>query len=208
MSDRDEFIGWIVEKYPELPAEACARLLEYADLLAEAAGRLNLISRGDLARFHTRHLAECLAPELSRSIPPGSRVLDVGSGGGLPGIPLAILRPDLGITLLEAKDRKAAFLDRAIIVLKLVNSNVRHLSLETLAPVGPPWRFAIARGVAWSPVMVESLERCLEPQGELIRFGAPAPLPGGVRGVQLQSETPRALQFWPRDTWTGLPEAP
>ena len=208
MNDKSEFIAWILYKYPELSAETCARLLEYADLVEEAAARQSLISKGDRTRFRTRHLAESLAPELTRHLPAGARVLDVGSGAGLPGIPLAILRSDLRVTLLEARDRKAAFLDRALLLLKLTNAEVRHLDLETLSPLGSPWEIAVARGVAWSPVMVQALERCLAPQGEVIRFGAPGPLPEGVLSTPLEGDAPRVLQIWSRETWAWLSSAP
>ena len=75
--------------------------------------------------------ALALVPLLAE-IGPGGRLVDVGSGGGLPGIPLALARPDLGVTLVEATQKKAAFLSAAAGALGLANVSVRAERAEQL----------------------------------------------------------------------------
>lgn len=90
------------------------RCLEYWELLRAARGRLNLISNGAIAQGPLRHIADSLAA-LARWFPPGShRLLDIGSGGGLPGIPLVMVHEGIQLTLLEARERKSDWLARVV----------------------------------------------------------------------------------------------
>ncbi|HEX2294413.1 MAG TPA: RsmG family class I SAM-dependent methyltransferase [Actinomycetota bacterium] len=96
------------------------RLAAYAALVRKWAPRLDLVSPGDLARFEERHIDDSLrAVSLLDDLPAGPCV-DIGSGAGLPGIPLAIARPHRRWTLLEPRRRRAAFLDEAVRELDLV----------------------------------------------------------------------------------------
>ncbi|HHV21380.1 MAG TPA: 16S rRNA (guanine(527)-N(7))-methyltransferase RsmG [Propionibacterium sp.] len=84
----------------------------YRDLLATQGMEWGLIGPREIDRLWERHLLNSVA--LADLIPEGSEVIDVGSGAGLPGIPLAILRPDLGMTLLEPLLRRYNFLTQAV----------------------------------------------------------------------------------------------
>ena len=97
-----------------------AELLQaYADLVAEWAPRLDLVSPGDLPRFYERHIEDSLkALPVVSACPPGPAV-DVGSGAGLPGLPLAISDPTRHWRLLEPRKRRAAFLEEAVRTLSL-----------------------------------------------------------------------------------------
>jgi 16S rRNA (guanine(527)-N(7))-methyltransferase RsmG len=213
----------MVDKYPLLLEERLKVLLDYGSLLAEATERMGIVSRKDRDRLLRKHVQESLAPELLPALPTAARILDVGAGGGLPGIPLAIVRPDLSVTLLEPRHKKVAFLERTRLLLGLSNVRIRPLRLEELAGTGSgdperpreTWNVGIARGVAWTRGMVRALRVCLEKDGLLIRFGSaelsPAIIgdsPARVRVVRLEGPDPRALQFWPAETWDGLPDAP
>jgi 16S rRNA (guanine527-N7)-methyltransferase len=89
-----------------------ALLARYCRVLWDWNTRINLTRHTDWRLFVTRDLTDSL--ELSGHVPAGARVLDMGSGGGVPGIPLAILRPDVRVELCESVGKKAAAL-RAII---------------------------------------------------------------------------------------------
>ncbi|MCH1865699.1 16S rRNA (guanine(527)-N(7))-methyltransferase RsmG [Nocardioides sp. CFH 31398] len=80
----------------------------YAELLATAGVERGLIGPRETARLWDRHLLNSAV--LAEAVPEGSHVVDVGSGAGLPGIPLAIARPDLRVTLLEPLERRTVFL--------------------------------------------------------------------------------------------------
>jgi len=101
------------------------KLAEYLDELYKANERFNLTAIRDLDTAWRRHIIDSLTilPGLD-DLPEHARVIDVGSGGGLPGIPLAISRPDLNVWLLESTGKKANFLKECAATLGLGNVNV------------------------------------------------------------------------------------
>jgi 16S rRNA (guanine(527)-N(7))-methyltransferase RsmG len=102
---------------------------EYGRLLFERAASLSLISKGDRTQIFARHILDSLNPVSLFPEPPGS-AWDIGSGGGLPGIPLAIAWPSSKVTLLESRERKAGFLEQAVRGLRLGNVRVVCARLE------------------------------------------------------------------------------
>jgi 16S rRNA (guanine527-N7)-methyltransferase len=105
---------------PGLPTAwepARSGLQAYADLLATTGVERGLIGPREAPRLWERHLLNCAA--LAELVPNDATVLDVGSGAGLPGIPLALVRPDLSVTLLEPLLRRSTFLEEAVEVLSL-----------------------------------------------------------------------------------------
>lgn len=80
----------------------------YAELLADAGVQRGLIGPRETDRLWERHLLNCAA--VGELIEPGERVVDIGSGAGLPGLPLLIARPDLTMTLVEPLLRRTQFL--------------------------------------------------------------------------------------------------
>lgn len=105
----------------ELPHPTRERLIEYLALLHKWNNVYNLTAVREKEKMVAQHLLDCLAvsPHLD-----GRTVVDVGSGAGLPGIPLALARPEWRVTLLEAGHKKAAFLRQAVIELELRNATV------------------------------------------------------------------------------------
>ena len=100
-------------RYPE-----AEHLLDrYAELLATDGVVRGLIGPREVARLWSRHLANCAV--LEELVPAGSLVADVGSGAGLPGLPLALVRPDLRVVLVEPLLRRATFLGEAVTALGL-----------------------------------------------------------------------------------------
>jgi 16S rRNA (guanine527-N7)-methyltransferase len=87
-------------------------LLRYFDLLLAWNQRINLTGARSMEALLSEHLPDSLA--LDRLTPPGHSLLDVGSGGGLPAIPFAVLRRDVPVTLMEPRSRRAAFLRTAL----------------------------------------------------------------------------------------------
>jgi 16S rRNA (guanine527-N7)-methyltransferase len=104
---------------------------EYGRLLHERSAALALIAKGDRGEVFTRHILDSLNPVALFDVPPAS-LLDVGSGGGLPGIPLAIAWPDTRAVLLESRERKAGFLELASRRLGLRHVRVACTRLEDL----------------------------------------------------------------------------
>ena len=114
----------------QLPAESQQKLLAYIGLLQKWNSTYNLTALRDPLRMVSHHLLDSLT--LLPYLDGASSLIDVGSGGGMPGIPVAIARPDLAVTLLDANTKKTAFLQQAVIELGLDNVTVSSCRVEKL----------------------------------------------------------------------------
>jgi len=132
--------------FPEPADEQIARLREYVRLLLEWNQRINLISPNDEDRIAERHILESLAVLSAWPFPENASVLDLGSGGGFPGVPLKIMRPDLTTTLLESRQKKTLFLNTVVRELRLENCRVVNARAEEIS--GQKFSIVIARAVA------------------------------------------------------------
>ncbi len=110
-----------------------ASLLAYLDLLGKWNKTYNLTAIHEPERMLTHHLLDSLVilPHVGRG-----PLLDVGSGAGLPGIPLAIARPGLAVTVTDASQKKCGFMRQAMIELKLSNVTVEHVRVENMRREG------------------------------------------------------------------------
>lgn len=128
---------------PEFHVEPLQR---YHALVTEWNPLLHLLSANDAAQGIDSHIADAwtLLPYCNRS--RAARLLDIGSGGGFPGIPIAIARPHTQVTLLDRSERKTAFLKRAAVQLKLANVSVITGSFPA-AVVGSEFDYLTARAV-------------------------------------------------------------
>ncbi|MEO0082465.1 MAG: 16S rRNA (guanine(527)-N(7))-methyltransferase RsmG [candidate division WOR-3 bacterium] len=148
-------------------APAQLALLErYAGLLRGWNRRINLISRRDSDRILSYHVLDSLA--VSSAISIGSSVADIGSGAGLPGIPLAIARPDLKILLVESSHKKCLFLNTAVCDLGLDNAWVIEGRVELLRPLDCTVLLSRLTG----PVrqVIKQVQHQLSPGSRLILF--------------------------------------
>ena len=116
----------------DLPDEVQAKLQSYLVLLKKWNATYNLTAIRDEAEMVTQHLLDSLSvlPVLEKSALAGRRWADIGSGAGLPGIPLAIVRPDLEMSLVETVEKKSAFQRQAKIELGLANVTVVNRRVE------------------------------------------------------------------------------
>ena len=108
------------------------QLLAYVELLAKWNRTYNLTAIREPARMVTHHLLDSLAVLPHLPARADLRMLDVGSGGGLPGIPLAIARPDWHVSLVDPNHKKAAFLTQATLELRLRNARAHAMRVEDL----------------------------------------------------------------------------
>ncbi len=125
----------------DLPDDAQDRLLRYLSVLRKWNRVYNLTAIREPSRLVSHHLLDSLAvvPHLS-----GSTIADIGSGAGLPGIPIAISRPDCQVFLVESNHKKGAFLRQAVIELGLHNAVVIVARAETWRPE-PTVHLAVSR---------------------------------------------------------------
>ena len=121
-----------------LSDRAAALFDRYTEELLAWSRRINLTGHRDPAKIEVFHYLDSLSLLTTGLFGPGSRVLDVGSGAGLPGIPLKIAEPGLELTLLEASAKRAVFLRYLVRTLGLEGVEVLEERAEALGQ-GPPW---------------------------------------------------------------------
>ena len=111
----------------------CAKLLAYGDLILKWNKVYNLTALRDPSQVLTHHLLDSLSvvAPLQRQCTAAARMLDVGSGAGLPGAVIAVMRPDLSVTCVDAVAKKAAFLRQVSAELGLRNLNGMHARVES-----------------------------------------------------------------------------
>lgn len=165
------------------------RIESYCRVLWRENESLNLTRHLDFDTFVARDLNDVL--QLSRLIGPGERVLDIGSGGGVPGLLLQLVRPDLAVTLCESMAKKARSLERMIAALQL-QCGLRHQRAEALLAserfdvgaaraVGPLWkicqwlhghwhalgRLLALKGSRWTEEVAEARRHTLSAEVEI-----------------------------------------
>ncbi|MCG7204240.1 16S rRNA (guanine(527)-N(7))-methyltransferase RsmG [Streptomyces arenae] len=154
------------EQAREVFGERFADAVRYAELLAEAGVQRGLIGPREVPRLWERHLLNCAV--LSEAVPEGVTVCDVGSGAGLPGIPLALVREDLNITLLEPLLRRTNFLTEVVELLGLDHVTVVRGRAEEVMGTLPPVHVVTARAVAPLDRLATWGIPLLRPYGEML----------------------------------------
>lgn len=143
------------------------RLLAYLALLQRWNATYNLTAVRDPAEMLTQHLADCLAVvgPLRRQLGAASerRLLDVGSGGGLPGVVLAVLEPGWSVTCVDTVGKKAAFIRQVAVELGLRNLAAEHARVEALKL--PPFDLITSRAFASLADFVSLTWQLLAPAG-------------------------------------------
>ena len=147
---------------PQMFGSRSALINRYVDILASDGVEWGLIGPREVERLWDRHILNSIA--LSDLVPNGSSVVDVGSGAGLPGIPLAILRPDLQVTLLEPMLRRFNFLTH----------NVENLGITDTV------RVVRGRAEDHRDVYDVVTARALAPLERLVRWCSPLRADNGV----------------------------
>jgi 16S rRNA (guanine527-N7)-methyltransferase len=162
MSAADQLKRGLIALGLTLECDIQQRLLDYIALIEKWNRVYNLTAIREPEKMVSRHLLDSLAvaPHLH-----AKRLLDVGSGAGLPGIPLALAKPDTHVTLLDSNHKKAAFLNQAVIELKLKNAEVCSERVESWQTQN---RFDVI------------ISRAFSDMGEFVRITRHLLAPGGM----------------------------
>lgn len=185
-------LGPAPEAVGSLFADRSAGVQRYAEILADAGVTRGLLGPREVPRLWERHILNCAV--VAEVLPDGAELCDVGSGAGLPGIVLALARPDLAVTLLEPLLRRTSFLDETIGLLGLTNVEVLRGRAEEFAGKR---RFDVVTSRAVAP-----LDRLAGWSLPLLRAGGEmVALKGGSADAEL-AETADVLKRLGAERWS------
>jgi 16S rRNA (guanine527-N7)-methyltransferase len=160
----------LIPLFPEVEEAQWAKLIEMAALHREWNEKINLVSRKDIEHLERHHYAPCIAAVKCLKLMVGARVIDVGTGGGFPGLILAVLYPKADFTLVDSVGKKVMVVEDIVKRLKLKNVQVLNARAETLTHEHD---FITGRAVSDLRLFVHQTK-------QLIRHGLKHSLPNGI----------------------------
>jgi len=181
-----EIADLLVPYLPDAPATLLSQLSIYLDLLLKWNARTNLTAIRDPQEIVRRHFGESLfaGRHLDSDTPT---LLDFGSGAGFPGVPIALLRPDIQVTLAESQNKKAAFLREAVRTLCL-STEVWPARVESM-PADRRFHSVTLRAVDNMEAAILVAQARTAPGGQLVLLTTVAQAPGDGRVIPLPSST-------------------
>ncbi len=147
----------IIERYfSEISDIKKEQFTQLGLLYADWNKKINLISRKDIDALHERHILHSLSIARLIKFAPGTRILDVGTGGGFPGIPLAILFPQVNFYLIDSIGKKISVVKEISKALNLRNVEIRHQRAQEFKQ---PVDFVVSRAVARLELLVPWIKK-------------------------------------------------
>lgn len=134
--------------FPEFSSKQYEQLDQLTDIYEEWNAKINVISRKDMIHFRERHVLHSLGIQKFSNFEKGSRILDIGTGGGFPGVPLAIANPECNFTLLDSIGKKLKVIEEVKHQLNLKNIATIHSRVEDH---DGPYNYMISRAVTNMP---------------------------------------------------------
>ena len=141
----------ILKYFQNLTAEQIAQFEKLEPLYKDWNSKINVVSRKDIEELYLRHVLHSLGIAKVISFKPGSKILDVGTGGGFPGIPLAIMFPESQFYLVDSIAKKIKVVDEVVAVLQLTNVKTSHSRAEGITG---EFDFIVSRAVTSMPTFV------------------------------------------------------
>lgn len=196
----------LIRKYfPQLPPAQQEQLAALAALYGKWNAKINVISRKDMDHFYERHVLHSLSLVRLLEFGTSGSVIDIGTGGGFPGIPLAIVRPQVNFHLIDATGKKIRVVEAVARSLKLDNVTAQHIRAEELK--ARHFDLAISRAVAplktlaaWSRPLVKPAPGQTLPRGLVCLKGGDLALEISESGYR---PVVRALSACFSEPWFG-----
>ena len=138
-------VSLITKYFPDLSATQVAQFEQIFDLYSDWNERINVVSRKDIEHLYLHHVLHSLAIAKVVAFKPSTRVVDLGTGGGFPGIPLAIMFPETQFLLTDSIGKKIKVVQEVADALKLENVEARHIRTEEVKIKAD---FVVSRAVA------------------------------------------------------------
>lgn len=145
----------ITEYFPNLTDEQKRQFAQLETLYADWNEKINVISRKDMDALYEKHVLHSLGIAKVITFSPGTKVLDIGTGGGFPGIPLAILFPEVHFTLVDSIGKKITVVKAVAEALGLKNVTAIHVRAEQ---VKEKFHFVVSRAVTQMPIFLRWLK--------------------------------------------------
>ncbi|MBO6605897.1 16S rRNA (guanine(527)-N(7))-methyltransferase RsmG [Psychroserpens sp.] len=149
----------ILRYFPELTHEQMQQFKQLEELYREWNAKINVVSRKDIDELYIRHVLHSLGIAKVMRFQPGARVLDVGTGGGFPGIPLAILHPETHFYLVDSIAKKLKVVQGVADAIGLQNIKVSHSRVEA---IDERFDFIVSRAVTTMPKFVKWIKGKIE----------------------------------------------
>ena len=184
-ADLDAFKARCADHGIDLDVRVIEKLRAYRDLLADWNDRVRLVSRSDRDRIMTRHIFESLV--VLRYIErEQTRLADLGSGGGLPGVPLKLAQASLDVSLIESARMKTLFLKEVVRSMNLSGIEVLHDRAESVAQTrSGTFDVVTARAVSRLDRVWDLAKPLLKPQGTLLALKGPGEAAQDLKGLGL-----------------------
>ena len=173
----------ILKYFPNLTEEQIVQFKALEALYQDWNLKINVVSRKDIEELYLRHVLHSLAIAKFISFNPGAQVLDVGTGGGFPGIPLAILFPETQFTLVDAIGKKIKVVQEVVDGLGLENVRAIHQRVEE---DNNQYDFVVSRAVAAMPTFMRWIKGRIKKVSEHPIKNGVLYLKGGDLGEELQ----------------------
>ena len=141
----------ILKYFPNLTEDQIQKFEQLESLYKDWNLKINVVSRKDIDELYVRHVLHSLGIAKVINFKDGSKLLDVGTGGGFPGIPLAILFPECSFHLVDSIAKKLKVVDEVVEGLGLTNVKTTHSRVEA---IGGNYDFIVSRAVAAMPTFV------------------------------------------------------
>ncbi len=174
----------LIRKYfPQLTADQISKFEKLEELYKDWNLKINVVSRKDIDELYLRHVLHSLGIAKVQGFKPGSRILDVGTGGGFPGIPLAILFPESTFHLVDSIGKKIKVVDEVSEGLGLTNVTSFNQRVEELSG---NYDFIVSRAVAVMPTFVRWVKGKIAKESQHERRNGILYLKGGDLSEELK----------------------